>query len=83
MTTAQEWEELLRPFGIEALCALRGAGTSCRVCNCFTRGTCGLPYIHAAECPVRPIAAQIYLQMTDGLPAVRPRRQYGDRGEAP
>ena len=74
MTTVHEWEALLRPFGLEAICALRGGGTSCRVCNVFTGGPYGLPYIHAAACPVRPLAARIYLQMTDGMPAVPARR---------
>ncbi len=73
MTTAQEWEALLRPFGLEDICALRGAGTSCRVCNCFTAGV-ALPYIHGAECPVRPIAARIYVQLTNGMAAVPARR---------
>ena len=71
--TEQAWEDLLRPFGIENICAERGPGTSCRVCNVFTRGW-ALPYVHAEECPVRGIASQLAIQEAPGTPAIHPRQ---------
>jgi hypothetical protein len=70
----RDWERLLRPFGLEAICAVRGPGTSCRVCNCFTQAR-WFPTEHSVECPVRFLAWEAFgwLQSEPGTPAVHPR----------
>lgn len=75
--TEAEWERMLDGFGRETICAYRGDGATCCVCQMFTEGP--LARRHAPGCPVRHIAAKVvspmpptHREITPGLPAIPP-----------